>query len=284
VRAENPLQKKVYGESCVTKSDTPRPRWRNKGQSPVKQISRWLIERPISHRGLHSGDSSCPENSMKAFENSLREGYPIELDVQLLADEKVCVFHDLNALRMTGVDRLISECDTLQLKKMRLLRSDQRIPLLCEVLSLIDGRVPLLIDLKSTGRPGALEEAVWKAISAYRGEYAVESFNPRTLLWFRRNAPWVVRGQLSGDFRDEKMAFHKKLILTHMLLNSVTLPEFIGYDIHLMPSPLLSRRRKSGVPVLGWTVCSHEEYMRVKPHCDNIIFELFRPEHDVLKR
>jgi glycerophosphoryl diester phosphodiesterase len=249
----------------------------------VKQTPRWLIERPISHRGLHSGDGICPENSMKAFENSLHECYPIELDVQLLENERVCVFHDLNALRMTGIDRLISECDTLQLKRMRLLGSDQHIPLLCDVLSLVDGRVPLLIELKSTGRPGALEEAVWKVLSAYRGEYALQSFNPRTLLWFRRNAPSVVRGQLSGDFRDEKMPIHKKLILKHMLLNRVTLPEFIGYDVRLMPSLLLSYQRNRGVPVLGWTVCSREEYVRVKPHCDNIIFELFRPEHAELK-
>jgi glycerophosphoryl diester phosphodiesterase len=241
-------------------------------------MPRWLIERFICHRGLHTGDPGCPENSMKAFENAVREGYPIELDLQLLADGRVCVFHDLNARRMTGVDRTIPALDTAGVEKLRLMGSDQPIPMFEQVLECVNGRVPLLVEVKNSGRPGALEKTVRKVLSTYKGEYAVQSFNPRTLLWFKREEPGVSRGQLSGDFRDEDLPVHKKFVLEHLLLNPVTEPCFVGYDVRCMPSTLLARVRKRGIFILGWTVSSEEEHRRVMPYCDNIVFELFKPE------
>ena len=170
----------------------------------------WLLQHPIAHRGFHSGDQACPENSMKAFRKALQKGFAIELDVQLLSDGKVVVFHDENTKRMTGFNRKIGDCDSHRISKMRLLDSDQHIPLLKAVLDLVKGKVPLFIEIKNKGRVGMLEKALFDILESYDGRFAVQSFNPYSLQWFRINAPFILRGQLSGDFRGEAFSFFKK--------------------------------------------------------------------------
>jgi glycerophosphoryl diester phosphodiesterase len=238
----------------------------------------WLLERYISHRGFHTGDGERPENSLKAFASAVACGYGIELDVRLSADRKAVVFHDLNLQRMTGMDKSVSACTAEELGRARLLGSDQKIPLLKEVIDLVRGRVPLLVEIKNDGKQGALEEAVWRELSLYKGNFAIQSFNPFSLGWFRVNAPEVVRGQLSCDFREEDLFFLKKLMLRNLLMNWKSVPHFLSYDVRCLPFWAVRRLRSLGVPVLGWTVRSRAEHLSAQPHVDNIIFESFVPE------
>jgi glycerophosphoryl diester phosphodiesterase len=244
----------------------------------LKKDLEWLFQKPIAHRGLHSCDSECPENSLKAFERATRKGFPFELDVQLLSDGNVCVFHDSNTKRMTGVNRPIKELSAVEIKKMSLLESDQKIPLLEEVLSLVQGSIPLLIEIKSIGEVGKLENAVSFVLSGYRGKYALLSFNPHTLRWFRENLPGAPRGQLAGDFKDKKIPAFRRLLMRNLLLNSISKPDFIGYDVRYLPSFSASILRTRGVSIIGWTVRSHDELKRAGSYCDNIVFECFVPE------
>lgn len=237
----------------------------------------WLVERPIAHRGLHSGDSTCPENSLKAFEAAVDGGFPIELDVRILADGNVVVIHDANTDRTTGIDNPVSTLDATQIKRMLLQDSDEHIPLMLEVLELVRGQVPLLVEIKNQGAVGELESALYETLSAYKWEYAVQSFNPYSLKWFKVNAPSVKRGQLSTKIKRANLSLYRRFLLRNLLLNRVSCPDFIGYDVRYLPNYAVTRQRRKGLPILGWVVRSQEQYAQVSKWCDNIIFEGFEP-------
>ena len=178
---------------------------------------------------------------------------------------------------MTGVDAPIANQSTAVLKSLKLKGSDETIPLLTEVLKLVKGRVPLLIELKNRGRPGGLESGLLGLMQNYHGDYAVESFNPFSLSWFRRNAPAITRGQLSGDFRKEALPIYRKFVLRHLLLNGLSRPHFVAYDIRCLPAWAVSLYKIRGGVILGWTVKSSRQESEARVHCDNIIFEGYTP-------
>ena len=243
----------------------------------VASNSRWLVDTSIAHRGFHSGDHNFPENSLIAFERAKVRGFAIELDVKILSDGKVAVFHDESIWRMTGLDREISGLDSLQMKQLRLLESDQHVPLLLEVLDLVRNEVPLLIEIKNFGRARKLEEALASVLMSYSGPYAVQSFNPFSLKWFKVNAAYIERGQIAGDFRDIRLPFFIKLPLRQLLLNGVSRPTFINYDIRCLPNRAVERAQRKGLPILGWTATTLNDYQAALNWCDNVIFEGFDP-------
>lgn len=235
----------------------------------------WLVETPIAHRGLH--DKNTPENSLGAFSKAVEKGYAIELDVQLIADDTVVVFHDNSLSRMTGNDGYIKFLNKNDLKVLKLKETKEHIPTLEEVLKLVDGRTPLLIEIKNTQKVGNLEQKVIDILKNYNGEYAVQSFNPYSLQYFKNHAPNILRGQLSGTFKGEKLAWFKKFLLRRLALNkTVSQPNFISYEYTALPNRFVKKYKN--IPLLAWTVRSKEEYLKVVKHCDNIIFENFVPE------
>ena len=236
----------------------------------------WLVTDYISHRGLYTKE--LPENSLGAFQNSIINSYPIELDVQQIADGTIIVFHDYSLARMTGKDGYTRNLIKAELANYNLDGTEYVIPTLQEVLDLVDGQVPLLIEIKNEGKVGETEKALWNILKNYKGEYAVQSFNPYSLEWFKINAPHVLRGQLSSFFKSEKnLGFFKKLALKAMFLNKkVSCPHFISYDARCLPN-IFVKRFKS-LPLIAWTIKSQSEYMKVAKHCDNIIFEGFEPK------
>lgn len=229
-----------------------------------KPVPRWLIERPIAHRGLHDGnfpDGSVPENSLLAFERAIQSEFPIELDVHLLADGEIVVFHDHGLQRMTGQEGRLASLDTKALRTLRLQGSDQRIPLLSEVLQLVDGRVGILIELKNLElRVGRLEEAVVRLLADYRGEYAIQSFNPLSILELRRRAPGICRGQLSTG-------------LMGIPIGWLTRPDFVAFNIQNLPKHSADRARQQ-IPVLAWTIREEKLLASVEDVADNLIFEV----------
>lgn len=236
----------------------------------------WIVKSPIAHRGLH-GDK-IPENSISAFKQAVKNKYPIELDITALADGTPVVFHDERLARMTGADGFISSLNITDLENFKLNGTKEKIPTLAEVLEVVDGKVPLLIEIKNKGKVGQFEKAVWKELIKYDGEYAIQSFNPYTLEWFKINAPKIKRGQLASFFKNnDEITGIKKYALKRMLLNKkVSEPNFVVYDGTDVPNKYL-RKYYGVVPVLTYTIRTEGEELRLKGFCDNIIFEDYTP-------
>ena len=182
-----------------------------------------------AHRGLHG--RGIPENSLAAFDLACREGFGIELDVQLSSDGVVMVFHDHTLNRMTGVDKKLCELTAAELQTLALAESDQTIPTFEQVLALVDGRVPLLVELKGEDTNVDLCEKVAAQLSAYKGIYCLESFNPLLIGKIGEYLPNAYRGLLYTNVcRDKKKNSILNLLLTVMALNVIARPDFIAYN------------------------------------------------------
>lgn len=233
-----------------------------------------------AHRGLHDNQTSAPENSMKAFRNAVKEGYGIELDVQLTKDGVPVIFHDFTLERMCKVPGKVKQMTYLQLQQLQLLDTEEKIPTLEEFLRMVDGHVPLIVELKEEWTDLSLCPAVQKQLSEYKGVYCIESFNPLVLLWYRRYCKKVVRGQLSTNFRKDgecKNIFH--FFLTHLLTNWLTAPDFIAYNCLFKEEPArrICRKLYKNLAV-AWTVKSQEQLESLEKDFDLFIFESFIPK------
>lgn len=234
----------------------------------------WLVEKYIAHRGLH--DNNAAENSLSAFKNAIDKNYAIELDVHQISDGTLVVFHDETLSRMTGKDGYLQSLTKKDLKNHKLGGTEDCIPTLDEVLKLVAGRVPLLIEVKNETKIGSLEQKLYDTLKKYNGEYAIQSFNPYVLIWFKENAPEVIRGQLSSKFKHVKLSWIKKYVLKRFKLNKQSQPHFISYNADDLPSRFI--RRYKNLPLLAWTVRSQNDYLKVIKYSDNIIFEGFEPK------
>jgi glycerophosphoryl diester phosphodiesterase len=235
----------------------------------------WLVETPIAHRGLH--DKNAPENSIPAFKNAIENGYAIELDVQMLSDGTVIVFHDNSLSRLTNNDGYIKFLTKADLDMLTLNGSKEKIPTFEEVLQFVDGKTPLLIEIKNQDKVGELENKVIELLKNYKGQFAIQSFNPFVLQYFYKHAPNIQRGQLASFFKKEKLPFIQKFFLKRLALcKKVSHPDFISYDTRSLPNRYVKKFKDK--PLLAWTVKNQSEYMRVVKYCDNVIFEDFEPK------
>jgi glycerophosphoryl diester phosphodiesterase len=244
------------------------------GIDDSRETPSWLTTTPIAHRGLHSGDSQVPENSLAAFRAAADAGYAIELDVQITSDGQLVVLHDEDLERMTGVKGLVSDKPAAEVTKLRLLDSTETVPALAEVLDTVGGRVPIYVEIKNPGAVGALEDAVAAELGRAKAPVVVMSFNPFSLARIAEKAPSVPRGQLSGSFRGEPLEWWKKLLLGNLLLNWKSRPDFIAYQLEGLPSTGVSLQKRRGRPLVVWTADTRKEYDRAKGLGDNVIFEL----------
>ena len=227
----------------------------------------------IAHRGLW--DKNNPENSLAAFERAIETDYAIELDINPIDDGTPVVFHDSKMSRMTGKDRYIQNLSKEELETTTLLDTDQKIPTLEEVLKLVKGKVPLLIEIKNQEKVGDLERRVLDLLKNYKGEYAIQSFNPYTLKWFYEHAPKIWRGQLSSFFKGAKLSIFKKLALRKLALRKITHQNFVSYEIPYLPNKWT---RKLEIPLLAWTIRKQDDYIKALQYSDNVIFEGFEPK------
>ena len=236
-----------------------------------------------AHRGLHNKEKGIPENSMAAFKLAAANGFGAELDVHLMKDGKLAVIHDASLLRTAGVDVLIEDLTAEELENYRLEGTEQRIPLLEDVLPLFVDRAPLIVELKAErGNAEALAAAACKVLDKYKAEYCVESFDPRCLMWLWQNRPDVIRGQLSENFTAHGDAQHLpggvRWILTNLLLNVRTRPDFIAYRFEDRAN--LSLRLCRGfyrVQEASWTVRGRETMEKAEAAGNLVIFENFDP-------
>lgn len=234
----------------------------------------WLVKKPIAHRGLHN--KKFPENSLLSFKNAISMGYAIECDIHLTKDNNVVVFHDRNLERLTGKRGFVDSFNLDELKELKLKDTNEKIPTLQELLKEVDGKQPILIEFKTITKGYKLEKIAYEILRKYNGDFAIQSFNPLCVRWFRKNAPEVYRGQLSSFFKNKKMFFIRKFILRHMLLNVFSKPHFIAY--HAVDL-LKKQKRISKLPTLTWTIVTNNEKQKVESFADNIIFEGFKPNN-----
>lgn len=233
-----------------------------------------------AHRGLYDNEHGIPENSMAAFRRAVDKGYGIELDVHLTADNQLVVFHDDTLTRMCGMNKKISSFLYSDLMQLRLLGTEEGIPLFKDVLELIDGKVPLIIELKVDGsNQNLLCPLVWQLLSRYKGDYCIESFHPFVLQWFKRHEPQVVRGQLSCNFFKENPHCDIVLFLmSNLMTNFFTHPDFIAYKYLDLDNPAVIYNRKLfHIMTVVWTIPGKPTYDRFKNKVDVMIFEGFEP-------
>ena len=239
----------------------------------MKKID-FLTSSLIAHRGYHNKEIGIPENSIPAFERAIKNRYIIELDVHILKDKNIVVFHDDNLKRMTGVDKDIKLTSYDEIKDLKLDNTKYSIPLLTEVLELINNRVPVIIELKTDNKVGKLENELIKILNQYKGKFAVKSFSPLSVYWFKKHCPNIVRGQLASSFSNKNMSIEEKILLKNMVFNIFTKPDFISYDINALPNKRVEKIRKNSI-VLGWTIKTNEQFAKGKKYCDNLICENF---------
>ena len=241
-----------------------------------------------AHRGRYDNNGEAPENSLRAFAIAVEHGYGIELDVQLTKDGKAVVFHDFEVNRMvrhsegTPVSGMVDDFTLEELQQFHLLNSNERIPTFEEVLEVIGGAVPLIVELKMKTEDHSCQvcEIADAILSHYDGPYVVESFHPMAVRWYRTHRPSVIRGQLSDAFTRNREGRTPTLFASeHLLFDWYGRPDFIAYNSKFERNG--SRRTVKHLfhgPSDAWTVQSQEELDALNGKFDLFIFEGFDPK------
>jgi glycerophosphoryl diester phosphodiesterase len=229
----------------------------------------WLRGVAYAHRGLHG--SGAVENSPTAFARAVAAGLGIECDVQETADGEAAVFHDLTLERLTGEAGAVADRTLADLRQVALAGSADTIPALRDLLALVGGRTPLLVEIKARAdrSVAALCRTVQRAFEGYAGDHAVMSFDPRVGRWFAHHAPETVRGLVvaeadspgwRGRWRRRRAVWHAR-------------PDFLACDVRDLPSRFAACHRARGLPVLTWTVSDAALLTRAREHADAPIAE-----------
>lgn len=238
-----------------------------------------LAKYDYAHRGLHSTKYSAPENSLKAFKLAANSGFGIELDVILTLDNVLVVHHDKDLARSCKLNKIVSELTFKELSQYGIFGTTETIPTLSEVLKIIDGTVPIIIELKNYDKPQVLCEVLCNAIKGYDGAFCVQSFDPRFIRWFRKNRPDIVRGQLVGPVNppNKLLSFFGK----NMLTNFYTRPDFESYEFSVRNNPSLQLAKSVlHMQEISWTIRTPEQYQIAKSKGAICIFEGFTPNAD----
>ncbi len=230
----------------------------------------------FAHRGYHCAEKGVPENSMAAFRAALSRGYGIEIDLHLTRDGKLVVFHDDTLERICGRPDTVESLTFEELRSCRLCGTAETIPAFHEVLSLVKGRVPLLIELKIPDSSIHICRETLKELSYYQGPCLIQSFNTMGIRWFRLHAPHILRGQLSSNLtRDPlKEAWLLRFMVKHLLSNFLGRPDFISYNLNDLPLVnLWILKHIFHVPVAVWTLNTPDMLKKGARHYDMQIFE-----------
>ena len=237
---------------------------------PVPDARRvgYLTRTPFAHRGLHG--TRFVENSRAAIEAAVGHGYGVKVDVQFSLDGLAYVFHDATLDRMTGDSGQVRHLSSKQLSQIRLNGTEETIPKLDEILGLVAGRAPVLVELKAIeGHVSQLCVAVRHAIEGYRGEAAVMSLHGEVPRWFASHGERITRGLMLSD----SSAFAKEDGAEKIKALWRAQPEFLAIDIDDLPNRFAARQHKRGIPIIAWTVASAQQQAVAADAADQIIFE-----------
>ena len=229
----------------------------------------WVLTRPVAHRGLHN--ELYGENSMPAYQNAIKNGYPIEMDIQISKDGVLLCFHDDNLKRVTGKDALINDLTYEEIQKLDILGLGQKIPTFEEFLKLVNGQVPLMIELKrQKSKQYDIARLVVDALKDYKGEFVIQSFDPFVMLNVKKYAPNILRGQLGGVPEKGELPFVQYAVVKHMFFNFLVKPDYINYYLYHMP---INKK----IPTVCWTVRTPNDLQKAKDLKVNFVFESVNP-------
>lgn len=219
-----------------------------------------LLNNLIAHRGVHN--KYIKGNSLIAIELAIMKKLPVEFDITLTKDNVVILCHD-SFIKCKNKTYIIVNHNYSKLKGIC-----QKIVTLEEVLNLVSGKIPLLIELKPYNKGNKLEKECVKLLDNYKGYFAIQSFSPFIIYWFKKNRESYIRGQLLTNTYNYNFIVNG--IYKYMLFNKFTNPDFICYNIKGLPNKQIERVRKSKT-VIGWTVKKQEQIEKYNKYCDNFI-------------
>ena len=244
-----------------------------------------FLGEPIVHRGMHDVPNGVQENSRPSFERAIKHGFGIELDLQMSSDGEAMVFHDYVLDRLTHASGLIQKRTAAELRDLKLKVGDDPILDLPEFLQLVNGQVPLLIEIKDQDggigpNVGRLENRVAELLANYKGDAVVMSFNPHSMAVMSEIAPDVPRGLTTCDFNAEFWPMLPRKRAEEL----AAIPDFdrvgacfISHDHRLLDAAPVAALKARGVPLLCWTVRSLEQEINARRLADNITFEGYIP-------
>ena len=229
-----------------------------------------------AHRGLWN--DVLPENSLPAFQHAVDNGFGIELDVHLTRDDQLVVFHDDTLMRMCGVDRPICDMTLSELRQLRLKGSEYGIPTLEEVLSVVGGKVPLIVEIKPDKLLDELCAKTCAMLKAYGGPFCVESFHPLAVHWFRKNEPAIIRGQLAYGLGQGRKVNAVNVLVGTLMQNVAGRPDFIAYEAVSDRNAAMGLMRLLRPTLVCWTVHTQQDMDRLRARYDLQIFDGFVPK------
>jgi glycerophosphoryl diester phosphodiesterase len=246
-----------------------------------------FLTTPLAHRALHDVAQGRPENSRAAIRAAIARGYGIEIDLQPSRDGAAMVFHDYDMGRLTGRAGPIRLQSAAELAQTPLLGGDEGVPGLDEVLDLVAGQVPLLIELKDQhGQMGAtdggLERAVAAALAGYRGDVALMSFNPQSVIQLAELCPDLPRGIVTSAYRAEDWPLLRAEVrdrLRDIPDYAVSGSSFISHEVGDLDRPRVAEIKAAGGHVLCWTVRSAAQEAKARRIAENITFEGYLAAH-----
>lgn len=246
-----------------------------------------FLRSPLCHRAYHDLDAGRPENSREAIKASVDAGYGIEVDIQRSKDGVAMVFHDYDLGRLTGRKGFVATETAADLRGMTLIGGATGVPTLAEVLSIVDGKVPLLIEVKDQDmglgpNVGPLEQAIADDLTGYTGDVAVMSFNPHSVAHMAHLLPDVPRGLTTDTFTQADWPPVPEARLAELRpipdLERVG-ASFISHRLSDLPNPRVAEISRSGLPILCWTVKSEQDEKEARQFADNITFEGYAAHH-----
>lgn len=243
----------------------------------------WLTARPIAHRAYHDSASGRIENTLSAVQAAIDHRFAIEVDLQLTADGAVVVFHDDTVDRLLEATGRVDAMSLATLKETPFKRGKDRVPTLAELLTLVAGKVPLVIELKSNWDGNRrLESTVAPILAAYDGPAVVMSFDPDSMAVMQWLLPEMPRGIVADRYTDlDEWGFlppRQRFALRNLSAVPRVGASFVSYDLNGLPAFAPSRVRANGMPVITWTVRTREQAERAKLYTDQITFEGFDPD------
>jgi glycerophosphoryl diester phosphodiesterase len=241
--------------------------------------------RPIAHRGLHNVKRGIVENTAPAFEAAIAKDYGIECDLRPAAGGVPIVFHDETLNRLVDGRGAVAALTASDLKRLTYKDGTTRLQTFADLLDQVDGRVPLLVEIKSEWEPPdqAFLKRIAKLASGYKGPVALMSFDPDVMTVIKELAPGVPRGIVSGSFAgagwwNRKISKQRAARLRDLLDSGPVVPDFFAYQIGALPTPVTQFTREVlGLPVFTWTVRTAKERAAATKFADAMIFEGFEP-------
>jgi len=232
-------------------------------------LNYWLFQKPIAHRGLYSNENGIPENTKIAFDEAIKRDLPIEMDVQMSKDGVLFVFHDDNAKRVCGIDKDVREMNFDEISKMHPMNLEYTIFTFKDFLSYINGRVPLVIEVKNQKYPG-IEQKVINDLKDYFGEFVIQSFNPIIMKNIHKLEPKYIIGVLTTrDYGDGTTKLNK-FILTNFIFKLFVKPDFYNNRVEDLKKNYIHIKK---YPIVCWTINDNSKIEIAEKYANNIIFE-----------